>query len=279
LYIRSAILAIALHVLYFDVWHYPPHNLWVYMFYLTHWGHCINIWYLFCSVVCSFAHSQFGEDEDTQWDNTEKLPRLIKHTWSMYATAAPLSLAITMLYWTAIVPVAYGPETFSYVSLMEHGGVGLLVVCDGLWTGNVPLRAKQFVYLLGVCSAYLLWSIVNFVLELGNGEWPGYDDDALYPVLHWGMDSRRASAMLSGFLIVVLCPLLYWIVWMMSLASLDERYGRARYCHCCICPDKQIAFEGSKRSLLAESATCGLDQSMETAMYNEMGTYPTGQIA
>ena len=66
-------------------------------------------------------------------DNTaSRLPRLIKHTWSMCATAAPLSLAITLLYWTAIAPIAYGPETFGYVSVAEHGGIGLLILLDGL---------------------------------------------------------------------------------------------------------------------------------------------------
>ena len=306
-YVRSVFLAISMHVLYFDVTHYPPHNLWVYMFYLTHWGHCINIWYLFCSWVCCLGYTQYTRSEGEQGessaspysDRAKKLPRLIKHTWTMYATAAPLSLAITLLYWTAIAPVAYGPETFGYVSMMEHGGIGLLVLFDGLCIGSVPLRAKQFIYLLSVCVAYLLWSMVNFGLKLGNGDWPDYDDDALYPVLQWGMESRRISAMISGFVIVMICPVLYWIVWMPSLASLEETYQRRngdtaagdehsgppdiRRCCClrccCFSSDKQIVFEGRNRQLLqVETATCEHYQEMET-MNNEMSGFPAGRLA
>ena len=35
--IRSVFLLWSLHVLYVDVTHYPPHNLYIYMGYLTHW--------------------------------------------------------------------------------------------------------------------------------------------------------------------------------------------------------------------------------------------------
>lgn len=298
-YIRSAILAIALHVLYFDVTHYPPHNLWVYMFYLTHWGHCINTWYLLCSWMCCLMHTQYHNESKAEsslpiYDSQTKPSRLIKHTWSMYATAAPLSLAITLLYWTAIAPVAYGPETFSYVSVMEHGGICLLVLVDGLCVGSVPLRAKQFVYLMSVCVAYLLWSMVNFALDLGNGEWPEYDDDALYPVLQWGVESRRLSAMISAVVIVVICPVLYWMAWMLSLVSFEKRYrdddcdepdnGAMNDCCCtspsccCVCSNKQCLFEGRNRPLLQMSETGNHDQEMGT-MYNEMSAYPTGRLA
>lgn len=306
-HVRSVFLAISMHVLYFDVTHYPPHNLWVYMFYLTHWGHCINIWYLFCSWVCCLGSAQYTRSEGEQAgssaspysDRAKKLPRLMKHTWTMYATAAPLSMAITLLYWAAIAPVAYGPETFGYVSIMEHGGISLLVLFDGLCIGSVPLRAKQFIYLLSVCVAYLFWSMVNFGLKLGNGDWPDYDDDALYPVLQWGMESRRISAMISGFVIVMICPVLYWTIWMSSLASIEEKYkshngdnaaGDAdtgpsdiRRCCClrccCFSSDKQIVFEGRNRPLLqVEPANSAHYQEMET-INNEMSVFPAGRLA
>ena len=176
---------------------------------------------------------------------------------------------------------------------MEHGGVCLLVLMDGLCVGSVPLRAKQFVYLLSVCVAYLLWSMVNFALDLGNGEWPEYDDDALYPVLHWGMESRRASAMISGFAILVLCPVLYWMVWMLSLASFENRYrndgcddaekGATKGCCtfsscCCICSKKQCMFEGRNRPLFQVREASSHGQEMGT-MYNEMSAYPAGRLA
>mmetsp|Transcript_21713 Transcript_21713/g.47330 ORF Transcript_21713/g.47330 Transcript_21713/m.47330 type:complete len:179 (+) Transcript_21713:174-710(+) len=178
---------------------------------------------------------------------------------------------------------------------MEHGGICLLVLLDGLCVGSVPLRAKQFVYLLSVCIAYLLWSMVNFALDLGNGEWPEYDDDALYPVLHWGMESRKMSAIISAVAIVVLCPVLYWMVWMLSLVSFENRYrdddcgatgnGTTNDCccaspSCCVCSNKQCTcmFGGRNRPLLQVPETSSHDQEIG-GMYNEMSAYTAGRLA
>ena len=79
-YGRSVFLAISMHVLYFDMTHYPPHNLWVYMFYLTHWGHMMNMWYLFCSWVCCLSYTRYVESS-VSTSFLDKLPRLITHTW------------------------------------------------------------------------------------------------------------------------------------------------------------------------------------------------------
>ena len=257
-YTRLVFVAISLHVMYIDITRYPPHNLVVYMFFLTHWGHILNITYLLCSLVCSMifvGSSDNGIPVIIEEDEHNKaLPKLIKIAWLLYSTTAPLSLAICMLYWIGIAPSQLPQDSLNYVCIMEHGIIGIIVLIDGIVVGTIPVRAKQYVCLLAVCISYLLWSLVNYILKLGNGDWgPAYDDDALYPVLNWSWESRRVAAIVSSFATIVLCPVLFWVVWMLSLSSLvndiggTEDINRCCYLGCC---GRGLLFEGRRRPLL-----------------------------
>jgi hypothetical protein len=99
---------------------------------------------------------------------------------------------------------------------MEHGGISLLILLDGNWVGIVPVRAKHLVFLMFLCILYCAWSILDSVLEIGNGEWgPAYgDDDALYPVLNWNSD-RELATIVSALAICVVAPGIflgcYWL--------------------------------------------------------------------
>ena len=159
---------------------------------------------------------------------------------------------------------------------MEHGIIGIVVLIDGVFVGSIPVRAKQYVCLLAVCISYLLWSLVNYILKLGNGEWgPAYDDDALYPVLNWSWESRRVAAIVSSVAILVLCPFLFWVVWMLSIASLDsdrsdtEEINRCCYLGCC---GRGLLFEGRRRPLLDGGPNEACSQYDAATSYNEMTT-------
>ena len=221
--VRLFFLAVSLHVLYHDVSTYPPHNLYIYMGYLTHWGHVLMILYFVSSWLCSLVLIY-------QQPQQHQPSRLVRCTWGLYATTAPLEICITLLYWSA---VHEGPLT--YTTVMEHGGLAVLVLLDGLVIGLVPLRAKQFVFLLTVCVFYFVWSIVDAICDIGNGEWgPAYEDDALYPVLNWKRQSNVA-AIVSAFSTLVLAPMAFFACWMLSLASCSKK--------CC-------EWDGSRRPVL-----------------------------
>ena len=162
--IRLCFLAWSLEVLYTDVTHYPPHNLFWYMAYLTHWGHLLSNCYFFCSFLCSIIPSATKQPQ-----NEEDIPgRLVRTTWGLYSCVAPLEIAITMLYWSGTEFIS-GHGT--YVAIMEHGGIATMVLMDGLMVGLVPVRAKHIVYLLTLSICYMIWSVIDAVYEIGNGEW------------------------------------------------------------------------------------------------------------
>ena len=55
LLLRLLMLLWSLQVLAYDLSWYPPHNLYIYMGYLTHWGHLLSIGYLTASFVLSIV--------------------------------------------------------------------------------------------------------------------------------------------------------------------------------------------------------------------------------
>ena len=208
-------------------------------------------------------------------ESNKAIPKLIKITWLLYSTTAPLSLAIAMFYWIGIAPGQSTQDSLNYVCIMEHGIIGIIVLIDGVLVGTIPVRAKQYVCLLAVCISYLLWSLVNYILKLGNGDWgPAYDDDALYPVLNWSWESRRVAAIVSSFATIVLCPVLFWVVWMLSLSSLENNDSAEDNNRCCYrgCCGRRLVFEGRQRPLLDSEPNDACNQYDTAMSYNEMTT-------
>jgi hypothetical protein len=245
--VRLVFFVWSVQVLYEDVSHYPPHNLYIYMGYLTHWGHVLTILYFTSSFLCAIlilppvstgqpASSPLSPDEYSQSVSPQPQPPsqpqpqphiLVRVTWGLYSTVAPLEVAITLLYWASGGVNDNGPVT--YISVMEHGGLAVLVWLDGLvLVSVVPVRAKHIWFLLTVCVLYLTWSVIDVVAGIGGGEWgPADTDDALYPVLRWGSETR-AAALLSAFTICVLAPGLFMACWLLSLASLAASNNSSR---------------------------------------------------
>lgn len=273
LFYRLFAFAWALQVLYDDVFHtYPKHNLWIYLGYLTHWGHVILILYLFCSLLCCILPNVLKQPS-----NDSSPHSFIKWTWGLFSLAAPLELAITVLYWGSGIA---SPHT-TYASIMEHGVLGLLVWIDGIIIGSIPVRAKQVVFLISTATLYLTWTIINALLEIGNGEWgPAYNDDALYPVLNWNKQTR-AAAILSAIVELVVAPGLFYLCWLTSLLSPKqdttsplEEEGNRCCCHggcsCCCCY-RRLVCDGSRRPLYSGGDSTGTSgKKGEGFDYNEM---------
>lgn len=269
---RAAFLGAALHATYVDfAVYYPPQNWWYYMIYLTHWGHVLNTSYLACSLACCLLLPRW--ENGASASAASRPPLLARATWALYAVAAPLSIAVALLYWSALVPIAggvpkngptlyhlhFGPtverytgwdgppldfHASTYVSIMEHGVVGSLVLLDGSRLGSVPVRAGQVLPLLALCVTYLAWSGLHCLLGVGLGEWAGpmwetdddgsgsNDDDAIYPVLNWcgGKDGIEVASYVSTFAVLVLAPTAFWVVWMLGLAAPREEEEERKWC-------------------------------------------------
>ena len=184
----------------------------------------MSIMYMISILYCTLNKSLLMESEIA--------PKAIKISWVLYSIVAPMELCITLLYWSA----DYDGGEISYVNVMEHGIICLLILIDGVFTSTIPVRLNMFPYFLTVCISYLCWSIIDAAFNIGNGEWgPAYEDDALYEVLNWNQNSKSA-AIVSAIVICVLAPLVYSFCWLLSLCE----FRRTSRCFCC-------SFTGSRR--------------------------------
>ena len=78
---------------------------------------------------------------------------------------------------------------------------------------------------------------------------------------------------MSSFATIVLCPFLFWVVWMLSLSSLENNYSAEDNNRCCYlrCCGRRLVFEGRRRPL--NSVSNDACSQYDTAMaYNEMTT-------
>lgn len=206
---KTFLLFWSLQVLCTDVIHYPPHNLYIYMGYLTHWGHVMSILYFISSLYCNIKRSVLIQPCK---GSAPSFP--IRLTWVLYSIVAPMEICITLLYWSADYS---GGDSINYITVMEHGIICLFVLIDGLIISIIPMRIKLYPYFISICLCYLLWSIIDAVFNIGNGEWgPEYEDDALYEVLNWNNNSKKAS-IISSIVICIIAPLVYLFCWILSL--------------------------------------------------------------
>lgn len=74
--IRFILLMWSLHVLYKDLAFYPPHNLYIYMGYLTHWGMLLSIAYFLCSFLCTVIPGAVQQPESKSSTTTISTPSL-----------------------------------------------------------------------------------------------------------------------------------------------------------------------------------------------------------
>jgi hypothetical protein len=174
---------------------------------LTHWG------IVFCSayaILSAVSAVYLAIRPPASPDELEGgVGVLIKSTWALLAIAAPAQVMITILFWALEFK-----GTISYVSLMVHGIVMVLIMIDGFILSRIPLRMKQFVLFESFSVVYVLWTVIHAYSGIGNpyaeGDTPTQDDDAIYSSLAWKNDAAGA-AILSVIVLIVANPIIFMI--------------------------------------------------------------------
>ena len=136
---------------------------------------------------------------------------LVRLTWASFTLAAPAEVIITMLYW--ILDHRPG-DPVGFTILMNHGGIGLLLVLDGLMIGGIPFRVAQMPLFVIFCMAYLSWTLIFAKSDISNPN--RADDDRIYDAIRWNEDPKDAI-LLSALCAVVLPPAVFLLLRAISL--------------------------------------------------------------
>lgn len=201
------------------------------LYFLTHWTLVVTVLYFVLVVILHLTETCTTGFTFLYQPPNPQPSFLVKFAWAVYAIAMPANLGVVLMYWT----LDFDPKTsvVDFHNVFRHGITCLLLGVDANVLALVPLRAKQVVFPLAFAVAYLLWTVVNSILGLGNGVWPLEDadqaneDDALYSVLDW--KHNPASAAVYALVIVfAVFPLLFLLSWTFSAVSAGCRCNGSR---------------------------------------------------
>jgi hypothetical protein len=199
-----------------------------YLAYLTHWSLIAAIVYLLASLYQTVRSTTISQPVG------ESTPCGISTTWILFAVAAHAEAMIAILFWLLVYDYeSEGQVTF--LDIMPHGGMVIVVWVDGLMVNRIPVRwTHWWGGALPFEIAWAVWSIFqSLVFDIGNPNANEGDenDDAIYEALDWKNDAAYATG-LALVALFVGGPIVYGVIWLCSWYKWPCRGGggnRRRY--------------------------------------------------
>jgi hypothetical protein len=183
-----------------------------YLAYLTHWSLVVAVAYLLASLYQTVRSTKISQPPG------EYTACGISVTWILFAVAAHAEAMIAILFWLLVYDFdSEGQVTF--LDVMPHGGMVIVVWIDGLVVNRIPVRWTHWwggALLFEI--AWAVWSVLHSVVfEIGNPNAnDGEDnDDAIYEALDWKNDAAYATGLTMAALLI-LGPIVYSVIWLWS---------------------------------------------------------------
>ena len=180
--------------------------------YLTNWTYGLACIYLLSSCYHTLQSTilfRSSKNTNVTWSHT--------FTWALFSVAAPGEIVVTLGYWG--LEWDGTSSAFFYRNIMIHGVIVAIVLIDGLILNRIPIRLTQYGVLLLYLTAYLIWTVVYELAEIGNPYTEGEDsDDQLYSSLNW-TESPVSTTVAAAQLLFVVVPIAFAMVYILSLYS------------------------------------------------------------
>lgn len=233
------------------------------IFLLTHWTLLATVLYFVLAVILhqsalcgGLATKDAGGRFLYQPESGHPTSSLVRFTWAVYALAMPTNIIVVLLYWTLDYNVN---SVMDFENMFKHALTCLLLLVDANFLSCIPLRMKQMIFPISFGVVYVIWTVINSLLDIGDGVWPWEDedqtnqDDALYSVIDW--KHNPASAAVYAVVIVgVVFPLVFLFSWTLSAMA------------CCRC-------DGSRRRITDGDHDTGEYPADEEAGATEANVY------
>jgi hypothetical protein len=186
-----------------------------YFYGLDHWTLVLTVLYFNFSLYLSLCPVTVA--------STTGVPFLVRLVWKLFAIVAPSQFLITAIFW--ILEFDGQASSISYENCNVHGGLFLAVLLEGFVVHRIPLRVSHYWFFLGYIILFLLWTFLHEYLELGN---PETEEGYLYAQIRW-KENAQVTAVLCALLVLVLVPLTFHVIWMISLFSCCKFQGLNRH--------------------------------------------------
>jgi hypothetical protein len=196
-----------------------------YLAYLTHWSLIVAIVYLLASLYQTVRSSKIIQPVG-EYGSSPTCG--ISTTWILFAVAAHAEAMIAILFWLLVYDFeSEGQVTF--LDIMPHGGMVVVVWIDGLVVNRTPVRwTHWWGGALPFEITWAVWSVFHSVVfDIGNPNAnDGDNDDAIYEALDWKNDAAYST----GLALVALFiggPIVYSVIWFCSWYKLPCCCGGA----------------------------------------------------
>ena len=176
-----------------------------YFIFLTNWTLLLET----ITLVMLFASTLWGYL--TPPDEQKSAPLFVKYTMSFWYIIQPMSLIVTILYWT-IVNEFWDPYPIVFASYWAHllNWIVLIVI---LLVSRLPFSLKNGIWPLIYTFIYMLWTVIHYFLEIGRGipcdNYP-INECPIYNAIDWN-EPAMAIGTLAGALMALVLVVLYYV--------------------------------------------------------------------
>jgi len=198
-------------LLAYDLWKNWQFGYW--WIYLTHWALFVETVYMvMLSVVSKDMVGKFEQNSKT-FEET----RTVQVYMVFQSIILPLSLLITIVYWTALCPVweicefngnKPGCTPFPRDESVFVHFFNTILIFSLFCCSNIPFQAKNGGWVMIFCSVYAVWTILHFFLKIGNEVGcPDYptNECTIYNIIDWHKPEK--TLVIVAGLTFVLTPL------------------------------------------------------------------------
>ena len=187
-----------------------------YFIYLTNWTLLLET----MTLVMLFASTFWGYL--TPPDEQKSAPLFVKYTMSFWYIIQPMSLIVTILYWTTVNEF-WDPYPIVFASYWAHL-LNWMVLIVLLLVSRLPFSLKNGIWPLIYTFIYMLWTIIHYFLEIGRGvpcdDYFSDNECPIYNAFDWN-EPALALVYLAGAFVALVVVLLYYV----GLVRCRDRFG------------------------------------------------------
>ena len=170
--------------------------------YLTNTTLMIELSYLILAFVLSVnIYFQSPDPSNPQ-------PFLSKFVWWVQSIVHPSALAVTLLFWTLV----YKGGSVRQSTIWAHVVNSLVVVMD-LLVSAFQTRLLHYVWALMYCVTYIVWSVIHYFTNIGDG----LGDRYIYSALNWSPSTTKTAVLTCVIIVVIVAPLCVLVLWFICL--------------------------------------------------------------
>lgn len=182
---------------------------WMWLGYLTNWSAVFATAYQVTILLCSVKPHLIPQPAPEEQPNF-----LLRFVWVMFSVATTLQLGIVPLFWGLV----YEGGPVFYQNYSMHGIMAVLLVIDGVLVSKIPVRLRHLLFAMLTASIYSIWAMIHSLTDMGKRSGENNVGDPLYDALNW-QDSPVAALIINCLTVLVLVPLAFLLLWLMSVYS------------------------------------------------------------